>query len=216
MPAPSTRMLPSEESAIASVSAASAVGLAAGATFVHRFERRVFGLAVSITRDRGLAEEVAQEAFLRAWRAADSYDPARGSVVTWLLTITRNLAIDAVRARRSFATDAAILEHLISAVLRDPTEAIDDQLEAAEAAGRLRDLPPEQARAVLLAVMAGHTAQEVADHEGIPLGTAKTRIRTGLARLRRAVEPHRRSRPRTGSPSGCSPRAARSGKCPPA
>ncbi|WP_344676729.1 RNA polymerase sigma factor [Tessaracoccus defluvii] len=188
MPAPSTRMLPSEESAIASVSAASAVGLAAGATFVHRFERRVFGLAVSITRDRGLAEEVAQEAFLRAWRAAGSYDPARGSVVTWLLTITRNLAIDAVRARRSFATDAAILEHLISAVLRDPTEAIDDQLEAAEAAGRLRALPPEQARAVLLAVMAGRTAQEVADHEGIPLGTAKTRIRTGLARLRRAVE----------------------------
>ena len=84
-------------------SAASAVGLAAGATFVHRFERRVFGLAVSITRDRGLAEEVAQEAFLRAWRAAGSYDPARGSVVTWLLTITRNLAIDAVRARRSYA-----------------------------------------------------------------------------------------------------------------
>ena len=188
MPAPSTRMLPSEESAIASVSAASAVGLAAGATFVHRFERRVFGLAVSITRDRGLAEEVAQEAFLRAWRAAGSYDPARGSVVTWLLTITRNLAIDAVRARRSFATDAAILEHLISAVLRDPTEAIDDQLEAAEAAGRLRDLPPEQARAVLLAVLAGRTAEEVADHEGIPLGTAKTRIRTGLAHLRRAVE----------------------------
>ena len=188
MPAPSTRMLPSEESAIASVSAASAVGLAAAATFVHRFEHRVFGLAVSITRDRGLAEEVAQEAFLRAWRAAGSYDPARGSVVTWLLTITRNLAIDAVRARRSFATDAAILEHLISAVLRDPTEAIDDQLEAAEAAGRLRALPPEQAPAVLLAVLAGHTAQEVADHEGIPLGTAKTRIRTGLARLRRAVE----------------------------
>ncbi|WP_226966197.1 RNA polymerase sigma factor [Tessaracoccus defluvii] len=87
---------------------------------------------------------MAQEAFLRAWRAAGSYDPARGSVVTWLLTITRNLAIDAVRARRSFATDAAILEHLISAVLRDPTEAIDDQLEAAEAAGRLRALPPSR------------------------------------------------------------------------
>ena len=73
-------------------------------------------------------------------------------------------------------------------MLRDPTEAIDDQLEAAEAAGRLRDLPPEQARAVLLAVLAGRTAEEVADHEGIPLGTAKTRIRTGLAHLRRAVE----------------------------
>ncbi len=156
--------------------------------FVRRFERRVFGLALSITRDRGLAEEAAQEAFLRAWRAAGSYDAGRGSVLTWLLTITRNVAIDAVRARRSVATDTAVLEHLIAAVLSDPSDAIDDQLEAAEAAGHLRDLPPEQARAVLLATVAGHTAQEVADHERIPLGTAKTRIRTGLARLRRAVE----------------------------
>lgn len=168
-------------------------GLAGGdealaAAFVRRFERRVFGLAFSITRERGLAEEVAQEAFLRAWRAASGYDPRRGSVLTWLLTITRNLAIDAVRARRTVSTDGAVLEHLIASVLRDPGDDIDDQLEAARAAEHLRELPPEQARAVLLAVVAGHTAQEVADHEGIPLGTAKTRIRTGLARMRRAVE----------------------------
>lgn len=168
-------------------------GLAAGdetvaAAFVRRFERRVFGLAVSITRERGLAEEAAQEAFLRAWRAADRYDPRRGSVLTWLLTITRNVAIDAVRHRRSLATDSATMEQLISSVLGDPSDAIDDQLEAARAAQHLRELPPEQARAVLLAVVAGHTAQEVAAHEAVPLGTAKTRIRTGLARLRRAVE----------------------------
>lgn len=168
-------------------------GLASGdeasaAAFVRRFERRVFGLAVSITRDRGLAEEVAQEAFLRAWRAASDYDPRRGSVLTWLLTITRNLAIDVIRARRTIATDEAVLDHLIATVLRDPSDDVDDQLEAARAAEHLRDLPPDQARAVLLAVVAGNTAQQVAQHEGIPLGTAKTRIRTGLARMRRALE----------------------------
>ncbi|WP_331716036.1 sigma-70 family RNA polymerase sigma factor [Tessaracoccus coleopterorum] len=86
----------------------------AAVEFVQRFEGRVFGLALSITRDRGLAEEVAQEAFLRAWRAAAGYDPGRGSALTWLLTITRNLAIDAVRARRTVATDAAALEQLIA------------------------------------------------------------------------------------------------------
>ena len=161
---------------------------AAAVAFVRRFERRVFGLALSVTRDRGLAEDVSQEAFLRAWRAAGTYDVRRGSVLTWLLTITRNLAIDAVRARRSTPTDDAVLDHLVTTTLRDAGDDIDTQLEAVRAAQHLRDLPPEQARAVVLAVLGGNTAQEVADHEGIPLGTAKTRIRTGLRRMRHALE----------------------------
>src|ERR1700704_1503346 len=89
-------------------------GLAAGdqdaaAAFVRRFERRVFGLARTIVPDDRAAEDVAQEAFLRAWRHAAAYDPRRGSVVGWLLTITRNLAIDAVRVRRPVAFDPAAL-----------------------------------------------------------------------------------------------------------
>jgi hypothetical protein len=79
-------------------------GLAAGDTnateaFIARFQRRVYGLARAITRDDVLAEDVAQEALLRAWRHASAYDARRGSVVTWLLTITRNLAIDQVGIR---------------------------------------------------------------------------------------------------------------------
>lgn len=149
----------------------------------------MFGLALSITRDRGLAEDVSQEAFLRAWRAAATYDVRRGSVLTWLLTITRNLAIDVVRARRATPTDAAVLDQLVATTLRGGrTDDVGVHLEAAEAAARLGDLPPEQARAVVLAVIGGSTAQEVADHEGIPLGTAKTRIRTGLRRMRAALE----------------------------
>ena len=170
-------------------SAASAVGLAAGATFVHRFERRVFGLAVSITRDRGLAEEVAQEAFLRAWRAAASYDRRRGSVLTWLLTIARNVAIDAIRARRAAPVESGELELLLATTLKGTVpDGAGGRVETLAAVERLGRLPVDQARAVVLAVIGGRTANEVAEHEGIPLGTAKTRIRTGLLRMRQAME----------------------------
>src|SRR5437773_1693391 len=85
-------------------------GLAAGdqdaaSAFVRRFQRRVFGLARTIVADDRAAEDVAQEAFMRAWRHAGAYDARRGSVVSWLLTITRNLAIDSVRVRRPIAFD---------------------------------------------------------------------------------------------------------------
>src|ERR1700737_1751798 len=72
----------------------------ASVAFVRRHQRRVFGLALSIVSDGALAEGVAQEAFTRAWRHASTYDTRRGSVPAWLLTITRNLAIDAIRLRR--------------------------------------------------------------------------------------------------------------------
>lgn len=165
---------------------------AAAVAFVRRFQGPVFGLAVAMTRDRALAEDIAQEAFLRAWRAAGSYDPRRGSVLTWLLTITRNLAIDAIRARRSSPVEAGELEVLLNATLGSRTpEGTGGRLETLAAAERLARLPPEQARAVVLSVVAGLTMVEVAEHEGIPLGTAKTRIRTGLRRMRLAVEAER-------------------------
>lgn len=160
---------------------------AAAVAFVRRFEGPVFGMALSITRDRGLAEDVSQEAFLRAWKAAGTYDQRRASVLTWLLTITRNLAIDAVRARRATPTDRDVLEQLLATTLRGaPADDVGVQVEAAGAAERLRQLPADQARAVVMAVIGGSTAQEIADHERIPLGTAKTRIRAGLRRLRQA------------------------------
>ncbi len=158
---------------------------AAALAFVRRFQGPVFGLAVSITRDRGLAEDVSQEVFLRAWRAAASYDVRRAAVLTWLLTITRNAAIDAIRARRPLPVDSVELDRLVAATLDADTSEPADR---ADAAARLARLPREQARAVVLAVIGGSTAQEVADHEGIPLGTAKTRIRAGLHRMRQAME----------------------------
>ena len=85
--------------------------------FVARFQRRVYGLARAITGDGTLAEDVAQEALLRAWRHAAAYDPRRGSVTTWLLTITRNLAIDQVRVRRPSVGDP---DELLASVLAAP------------------------------------------------------------------------------------------------
>lgn len=162
---------------------------AAAVAFVRRFQGPVFGLAVSITRDRALAEDVAQEAFLRAWRAAGSYDARRGSVLTWLLTITRNLAIDAIRARRSAPVEASELELLVATTLRGTQpDGTGGRVESLAAAERLAELPTDQARAVVLSVVGGRTAAEVAEYEGIPLGTAKTRIRSGLRRMRRALE----------------------------
>lgn len=165
---------------------------AAAAALVRRFQGPVFGLAASITRDPTLAEDVAQEAFLRAWRAAASYDPRRGSVLTWLLAITRNLAIDAIRARRVAPVADGELELLIATSLNGTApDGTGGRVEALAAADRLGRLPVDQARAVVLAVIGGRTAAEVAAHEGIPLGTAKTRIRTGLRRLRVAMEAER-------------------------
>lgn len=174
----------------AALVAAMAVDDEAGAVaFVRRFQGRVFGLAVSITHDRELAEDIAQETFLRAWRAASTFDPRRGSVLAWLLTITRNLGIDALRARRSVPVDGADLEQLLARTLdsRLPDGAAG-RVETMAAAERLRAIPPEQARAVVLAVVGGRTAAEVAAHEGVPLGTAKTRIRTGLLRMRQIMD----------------------------
>lgn len=161
----------------------------AAVAFVRRFQSRVFGLAVSITHDRALAEDIAQEAFLRAWRAASTFDPRRGSVLAWLLTITRNLGIDALRARRSVPVEAADLDRLVARSLGDQMpDGAASGVEILAARDRLRSLPPEQARAVVLAVIGGLKAREVAEREGIPPGTAKTRIRTGLLRMRYAME----------------------------
>lgn len=157
--------------------------------FVRRFQQRVYGLARLVTGDAHLAEDVAQEAFLRAWRSAASYDTRRGTVAAWLTTITRNLAIDAVRLRRATPVDPEeVFAQLLLASGPGPADAADAADTAYRLLTALAELPAEQRRAVVLAVYLGRTAREVAEGEGVPLGTAKTRIRTGLLRLRAALE----------------------------
>jgi RNA polymerase sigma-70 factor (ECF subfamily) len=145
-------------------------------------------LALGIVGDPGMAEDVAQEAFIRVLRHAAVYDARRGSVATWTLTITRNLAIDAVRVRRPIPT-APEDRTFLSLVSNDrsPDDAASMSESMTQARFALAALPNDQRRAIVLAVMYGRTASEVASLEAIPLGTAKSRIRLGLAKLREAA-----------------------------
>lgn len=157
----------------------------AGVVFVRRYQRRVFGLAVAMLADPALAEDVAQEAFVRIWRHAETYDARRGSVTTWVLTITRRLAIDSLRVRRAVPTDR---DALVWLELASDAPAPDDLAVASDVATRAKSalsaLPIEQRRAVVLATLYGQTASEIARSEQIPLGTAKGRVRLGIAKLR--------------------------------
>ncbi|MEU2927637.1 sigma-70 family RNA polymerase sigma factor [Streptomyces sp. NPDC048304] len=164
-------------------------GLATGdpelaAVFVRRFQRRVFGVAMAVTGDEQLAEDVAQSTFERAWRHAQIYDSRRGSVATWLTTIAHNLAVDAVRARRSRPMAPEDVDAVIGVVTETPEQwALADEA-SAELRAAVARLPREQARALVMAGIYGMTAQQIADTEEIPLGTAKTRIRSAMAKLR--------------------------------
>lgn len=157
----------------------------AATVFVRRFQRRVFGLALAILADEGRAADAAQEAFVRSWRHAATYDPRRGSVVTWLLSITRNIAIDHLRMERARpigCVDVASLGLASEDRPSDEAAAQADQVQLVVTA--LSRLPDEQRRALVLAAIGGRSAREISELDDIPLGTAKTRIRTALLRVR--------------------------------
>jgi RNA polymerase sigma factor (sigma-70 family) len=156
--------------------------------FVRRYQNRVFGLAYSMLGDAGAAEEVAQEAFIRVWRHAPVFDARRGSVTTWVLTIARNLSIDALRMRRAIPIDPdefLTMGLLSNDGLPEETALAGDSVPALRKA--LASLPPDQQRALVLAAVYGRTATEISESEKIPLGTAKTRIRAGMSKLRGAM-----------------------------
>jgi RNA polymerase sigma factor (sigma-70 family) len=144
----------------------------------------VFGLTLSILRDRGAAEEAAQETFVRAWRHASAYDPRRGSVPAWLLTIARNVSINMLPRRRFDPIDP---EGILAIEARRPhdEEGAEGQVEDAELLrAPLARLPADQRRALVLAVFYGFTAPEISELDGVPLGTVKTRIRSAMLKLR--------------------------------
>ena len=164
-------------------------GLRAGDTeislaFVRRFQAHIYAVALAIVGDPGAAEEVAQQSFERVWLRAGYFDAERGTVRSWLAIITRNLAVDALRRRRPAPVDPADMVRLLGPSADEPEMATMRNESRSQLKSALRMLPPEQARALVMAGVYRMTAQEVAASEGIPLGTAKTRIRAGMAKLR--------------------------------
>jgi RNA polymerase sigma factor (sigma-70 family) len=153
----------------------------AAAAFVRRFQSRVYGLALTMLHDPGLAEDVAQETFVRAWRFAATYDARRGRVPAWLLTIARNLALDRARLRPATPLEP---EALLARLDAPETGAGLDLAERERLRAALAALPEDQRRALVLAAYGGRTAREISEHDGVPLGTVKTRIRAAMAKLR--------------------------------
>ena len=146
---------------------------------------RVFGLALRVVRDPAQAEEVTQETYLEIWRTAARYDAARGSALAWMLTITHRRAVDRVRSAEAASRRDVTYEERNRSVAHDSTaEAVEGALDARRVRDALSELTQVQREAVELAYLGGYTHTEVAGILDLPVGTAKTRIRDGLIRLR--------------------------------
>lgn len=164
---------------------------AALADLYDRHGRIVFALAARILSDHGEAEDLTQDVFAIAWRNATRYDASRGVVAAWLLVTTRTRAIDRLRSRRvrpSAATDDDVRR--LDAI-PDAAPSVEMIVANRQMAGRVRDalegLPADQRLALELAYFEGLSHTEIGERTGTPLGTIKTRIRTGLTRLRQAM-----------------------------
>jgi RNA polymerase sigma-70 factor (ECF subfamily) len=157
-------------------------------TFVERFSRRLRYIAFRIVGDAGSAEDVAQIAFEKAWKHGAMFDPERGSLDAWMASIARNAALDWVRMKRALPQDPIEICARQALGSSDPEYRSEVTLHLAEIRSALAGLPPALVRSVLLSGAFEQTAAEVASHEHIPLGTAKSRIRTAKQRLRKELE----------------------------
>jgi RNA polymerase sigma factor (sigma-70 family) len=153
-----------------------------------RYRTMAYSIALRITQDASLAEDVVQDAFLGVWRNAARYVEGRGSVKTWVLSIVHHRAVDAVRRRRP-TTELPDREDVppTALTLPDIWQDVAAGLDRAEIAAAMGTLSDVQREAIELAYWAGLTQQEIAERTGAPLGTVKSRVRLGLLSLRRAL-----------------------------
>jgi RNA polymerase sigma-70 factor, ECF subfamily len=155
--------------------------------FYDRHGGVAYSLAYRIVGEKAAAEDVTQEAFISIWRSGARFDRARGSVRSWMLSIVRNRAIDALRSRAGKAPkltfdDDAVLEQRPSDELTED-EAMRHET-ATEVRGAIGTLPGEQSKVIELAYFGGFSQSEIARMLGVPLGTVKGRMRLGLEKIR--------------------------------
>jgi RNA polymerase sigma-70 factor, ECF subfamily len=157
---------------------------AAGVLY-DRFASRVYGLGMVMLGNPHAAQDLVQDTFVKLWRTAARFDPERGRLETWVLLTARSLAIDVIRRR---VLETRTLQEMGPPPVHDPSPGPDDLAATADLSARARramaTLSPEQRSALELAYFGGRTTAEVAALEGIPQGTAKTRIHAALLRLR--------------------------------
>jgi RNA polymerase sigma-70 factor (ECF subfamily) len=152
-----------------------------------RYVRAVFALAIQVVQEHEVAEELTQEVFIRLWRHAAIYRVERGRFASWLFGITHNLAIDELRRRRrrlTMMTGASATMRLMPDTQTDVEETACLSVQREEIDQALRQLPTPQRRVIELAYLGGLTHVEIAGVLATPLGTVKTRMRLGIARLR--------------------------------
>jgi RNA polymerase sigma-70 factor (ECF subfamily) len=154
------------------------------AAIYDRYRLILFGLILRILHDRQEAEDVLQEAFLQVWRRAADFDESRGRAFTWLVTIARSRALDRLRALGSRARLAEEVEHSPRYEVGDAAEDALKSEQGTIVRQALAELPEEQRRTLFLAYFEGLTQTEIAARLGDPLGTVKTRMRSGLMKLR--------------------------------
>jgi RNA polymerase sigma-70 factor (ECF subfamily) len=150
-----------------------------------RYASVAMAVAVRVVSDRQLAEDLVHDAYVAVWQKIDRFDPSRGSLRSWLLTIVRNRAIDRLRGTRpSIEVGEADEQSLLRTGANPTWEAAVQRSSAVELRQALAQLPDEQRQAIELAYFGGRTYREIAVLTGVPQGTANGRLRLALAKLR--------------------------------
>ncbi len=174
----------SDEAVVALTARSDEVALA---ELYDRYGRAAYGLAFRVLRDEALAEDAVQEAFLAVWRGASRFIPERAKASTWIMTLVHRRAVDLVRREERRRTDP-LPEVELESGEPSAAELVWLRLERERVQAALRRLPDSQREAIELAYYGGFTQSELAERLGEPLGTIKSRMFTGLSRLRELLD----------------------------
>ena len=159
-----------------------------------RWARSLYSLVLHLLKDADEAEDIVEETFWQAWRKSDSYEPSKGAVSTWLLTIGRRKALDRLRSKKRHREDPVGSDYTFADIASpspDPSQDLEGSELREHVRSALRELPAEQREVLELGYFSGLSQTEIADATGQPLGTVKTRMRLAMQKLREPLSMHR-------------------------